>query len=135
KFKEGAVPSREDAFTIGGIIGRTMDMFNVIFDEFVKMIEEIMGAENKVEENNKELFELQYSDKKLHANSKGYKVQIRVLGESNDEKKVKYAFRNIENAFSTLDGDNKFVVTHIKTKRGIKSIIKAVENNTPILNR
>lgn len=135
KFKEGAVPSREDAFTIGGIIGRTMDMFNVIFDEFVKMIEEIMGAENKVEENNKELFELQYSDKKLHANSKGYKMQIRVLGESNDEKKVKYAFKNIENAFSTLDGDNKFIVTHIKTKRGIKSIIKAVENNAPILNR
>lgn len=136
QFKEGRVPAREDTFTFGGIIGRTMDMFNAIFDEFVKLIEDLMGAE-KVEkkEGSKELFELQYSDKKLHASSKGYKMQIRVLGESSDDKKIKHAFRNIETAFSTLDGDNKFIVTHIKTKRGIKSIIKAVENNAPILNK
>lgn len=135
QFKNGGVPAREDMFTISGIIGRAIDMLNVIFDEFVKMIEELMGVANIEGEDKEELFELQYSDKKLHANSKGYKMQIRVLGESNDDKKVKYAFRNIENAFSTLDGDNKFVVTHIKTKRGIKSIIKAVENNAPILNK
>lgn len=135
QFKNGGVPAREDMFTIGGIIGRAIDMLNVIFDEFVKMIEELMGVANIEGEDKEELFELQYSDKKLHANSKGYKMQIRILGESNDDKKVKYAFRNIENAFSTLDGDNKFVVTHIKTKRGIKSIIKAVENNAPILNK
>lgn len=136
QFKEGRVPAREDAFTFGGIIGRTMDMFNAIFDEFVKLIEDLMGAE-KVEkkESSKELFELQYSDKKLHASSKGYKMQIRVLGESSDDKKIRHAFRNIETAFSTLDGDNKFIVTHIKTKRGIKSVIKAVENNAPILNK
>lgn len=135
KFKNGGVPAREDAFTIGGIIGRTMDMFNAIFDEFTKLIEDLMGAEKVEKEESKELFELQYSDKKLHANSKGYKMQIRVLGESNDNKKIRHAFRNIETAFSTLDGDNKFIVTHIKTKRGIKSIIKAVENNSPILNK
>lgn len=135
KIKNGGVPAREDAFTIGGIIGRTMDMFNAIFDEFIKLIEDLMGAEKVEKEESKELFELQYSDKKLHANSKGYKMQIRVLGESNDNKKIRHAFRNIETAFSTLDGDNKFIVTHIKTKRGIKSIIKAVENNSPILNK
>lgn len=135
QFKEGKVPAREDTFTFGGMIGRTMDMFNAIFDEFTKLIEDLMGAEKVEKEESKELFELQYSDKKLHANSKGYKMQIRVLGESNDDKKIRHAFRNIETAFSTLDGDNKFIVTHIKTKRGIKSIIKAVENNSPILNK
>lgn len=135
KFKNGCVPAREDTFTVGGIIGRTMDMFNVIFDEFTKLIEDLMGAEKAEKEEKKELFELQYSDKKLHANSKGYKMQIRVLGESSDDKKIRHAFRNIETAFSTLDGDNKFIVTHIKTKRGIKSVIKAVENNAPILNK
>src|SRR5690606_38137667 len=41
----------------------------------------------------------------------------------------------LETAFSTLDGDNKFAVTHIKTKRGVKSIIKAVENNSPIIGK
>lgn len=135
KFKNGNVPAREDTFTVSGIIGRTMDMFNAIFDEFTKLIEDLMGAEKAEKEEKKELFELQYSDKKLHANSKGYKMQIRVLGESSDDKKIRHAFRNIETAFSTLDGDNKFIVTHIKTKRGIKSVIKAVENNAPILNK
>ena len=133
QFKEGKAPAREDSFTVGGMMGKVFDMFNVIFDEFAKMIEDIMGAEKVEKENAKELFELQYSDKKLHANSKGYKMQIRVLGESDDEKKIKHAFRNIESAFSTLDGDNKFAVTHIKTKRGVKSIIKAVENDSPII--
>ena len=66
------------------------------------------------------LFDLKYSDKKIHANSKGYKVQIRVLGESTDERKIKHAFKNIETAYSVLDGDNRFTVSHVKTKRGMK---------------
>lgn len=134
QFKNGKAPIREDALSINGMVGRVFDMFNSIFDEFINMIEDIMGTEKENEES-KGLFELQYSDKKVHANSNGYKVQIRVLGESNDDKKIKHAFRNIENAFSTLNGDNKFTVTHIKTKRGIKSVIKAVENNSPIITR
>src|SRR5690606_31000462 len=96
QFKEGKVPTREDTFTINGIVGRIFDMFNAIFDEFINMIEDIMGVEKKGDNENKELFELQYSDKKLHANSKGYRMQIRVLGESSDDKKVKHAFRNLE---------------------------------------
>src|SRR5690606_29894601 len=83
----------------------------------------------------KELFELKYSNQKVHANTKGYRVQIRALGESDDEKKIKHAFRNIENSFTTLDGDNKYTVTHIRTKRGIKSVIKAVEKNKPLTNK
>lgn len=74
-------------------------------------------------------------DQKSNANSKGYKLQVRVLGESNDDKKIKHAFKNLENSFSLLDGDNKFYVTHVKTKRGIKSIIKAVEENKPLLTK
>lgn len=134
-FKNGKVPNREDTFTFSGIVGKVFDMFNVIFDEFVNMIEDIMGADVKKSDKQEQLFELKYSDKKIHANSKGYKVQIRVIGESNDEKKIKHAFRNIETSYSLLNGDNKLTVTHVKTKRGIKSIIKAVENNEPIVSK
>ena len=133
QFKNGRVPSKDDTFTFNGILGRVFDMFNVIFDEFANMVEDLMGAEKDGEKKQEQLFELKYSDNKTSANSKGYKMQIRVLGESNDDKKVKHAFRNIENAFELLNGDNKFTVTHIRTKRGIKSIINAVENNKPLL--
>lgn len=133
QFKDGRVPSREDTLTITGILWRTIDLFNVVVDEFVRMLEDVMGAEGKKDRKGEQLFDLNYSDKKLHANSKGYKLQIRVLGESDDEKKIKHAFKNVENSFSLLDGDNKFSVTHVKTKRGIKSIIKAVETNSPQL--
>lgn len=135
KFKEGKAPNREDTFTIGGMTGKLFDFFNIIFDEFTKMIEEIMGATEKKKEKSQQLFELKYSDQKIHANSKGCKVQIRVLGESKDEKKVKHAFKNIETAFSLFDGDNKFTITHVKTKRGIKSIINAVQKNEPIIGK
>ncbi|MFQ3543620.1 type IV secretory system conjugative DNA transfer family protein [Halobacillus rhizosphaerae] len=135
QFKNGKTPSREDAMSVNGVVGRVFDMFNVIFDEFIGMIEEIMGASEKEKEKQEQLFDLKYSDHKIHANSNGYKVQIRVLGESDDDKKVKYAFRNIENSFNLLNGDNKFSVSHIKTKRGIKSIINAVEENKPQLTK
>lgn len=134
EFKEGKIPIREDILTVNGLIGRVLDMFNVIFDEFIKLIEDIMEVKETKNET-KELFELQYSDRKTHANTKGYKVQIRALSESADDKKTKHLLRNVENAFSTLNGDNKFTVTHIKTKRGIKSIIKAVKNNSPSLTK
>ncbi|AYP68229.1 AAA-like domain protein [Bacillus phage vB_BcoS-136] len=132
-FKEGKTPAREDLLTFNGIVGKVLDMFNAIFDEFSKMIEDIMGVSEEEKKEKEQMFELKYSDQKIHANSKGYKVQIRVLGESDDDKKVKHAFKNIENAFSLLDGDNKFVVSHVRTKRGIKSIIKAVEEDKPIV--
>ncbi|MFS0905775.1 hypothetical protein AB3N02_22265 [Priestia aryabhattai] len=132
QFKDGKVPSREDSFTVGGLVGRVFDVFNVVFDEFVNMIEDLMGADKKRDVHRREqLFDLRYSNEKLNPNSKAYKMQIRVLAETNDERKTKYLLRNVENSFSTLDGDNKFAVTHVKTKRGIKSIIGAIENNTP----
>ena len=110
-------------------------MFNVVFDEFIYMIEEIMGAIDKKKTKEEQMFDLKYSDTKAHASSKGYRVQIRVLGESEDERKAKHTFKNIENSFTLLNGDNKFTVNHIRTKRGIKTILNAVEKNTPILGR
>jgi hypothetical protein len=135
QFKDGRAPNREDSLTVGGLAGRVFDLFNVIFDEFVNMIEDVMGAEKKKDKKEDQLFDLKYSDQKIHANSKGYKVQIRVLGESEDEKKIKHAFRNIETSYNLLNGDNKYTVNHVKTKRGIKSIIKAVEENRPIMSK
>jgi hypothetical protein len=135
-FKKGRVPNRADGLTMSGLVGRVFDVFNVVFDEFVGMIEDIMGAEKKgTAKESKQLFDLKYSDNKVHANSKGYKVQIRVLGESQDEKKIKHAFKNIETSFNLLNGDNKFTVSHIKTKRGIKSVINAVEENKPVMTK
>lgn len=135
QFKDGKSPSREDTLTVNGVVGKVMDMFNAIFDEFIGMIESLMGVDDKNDTKAEQMFELKYSDKKIQANSNGYKVQIRVLGESPDEKKIKHAFTNIENSFTLLNGDNKFTVTHIKTKRGIKSIINAVQEDKPLLTR
>ncbi|UGO51103.1 p-loop containing nucleoside triphosphate [Bacillus phage vB_BanS_Nate] len=132
-FKNGKVPNREDSFTVNGLTGKVFDMFNVIFDEFINMIEGLMGAENKKDTKADPLFDLKYTDSKIHANSKGCKVQIRVLGEAPEDKKIKHVFKNIETSFTLLNGDNKFTVSHIKTKRGIKSIIKAVEEDRPQL--
>ncbi|MDS7745671.1 hypothetical protein NXH39_30995, partial [Klebsiella pneumoniae] len=73
-FKNGKVPNREDTFTINGITGKVFDMFNVIFDEFINMIEGLMGAENKKDNKADPLFDLKYTDAKIHANSKGCKV-------------------------------------------------------------
>lgn len=134
-FKNGKIPNREDTFTVNGVAGKVFDMFNVIFDEFVNMIEGLMGAENKKDQKTEQLFELKYTDNKIHANSKGCKMQIRVIGEAEEDKKVKHAFKNIETSFTLLNGDNKFTVSHVKTKRGIKSIIKAVEDDRPQIGK
>lgn len=135
QFKEGKVASREDTYTWRGIVGKVFDVFNVIFDEFGVMIEQLMGVNEEKKKKQEQLFELQYSDKKLIPNTKGYKTQIRVLGESKDEKKVKYSFKSIETSFSLLDGDNKFTATHIKSKKGIAKTIEAVEKNEPIISK
>lgn len=137
QFKTGKVASRDDTFTVGGMLGKVFDMFNVIFDEFVLAIEEIMGVEKERGKTNKEeqLFDLKYSNDKLHANSKGYKVQIRVVGQSEDEKKVKHAFRNLETSYGLLDGDNKYSVTNVKSKKRIEKIISAIEKNEPLLGK
>lgn len=134
-FREGKVPSREDALSMGGIVSRVFDVFNLIFDEFINMIEGAMGANDKKSRQSEQLFDLKYSDQKIHANSKGYKVQIRVLGQSEDDRKIKHAFKNLEQSFESLNGDNKFTVSHTRTKRGIKTIIKAVEENRPIMTK
>lgn len=134
-FKDGRVPSRDDALSVGGIMARVFDAFNVIFDEFINMIEDVMDAGERKSKKAEQLFELKYSDQKIHANSKGYKMQIRVIGQSEDDRKIKHAFKNIEQSFECLNGDNKFTVSHIRTKRGIKSIINAVEENKPIATK
>lgn len=135
QFKNGKFPNRDDMFTVGGMFSRVLDMFNIILDEFVTMIGQLMGAEKELGEKKEPLFALQYSDSKANANSKGCKMQIRVIGESNDDKKIKHAFRNIETAYSMLDGDNKYTVTHIKSAEGIKTIIHAVDRNMPLLGK
>jgi hypothetical protein len=135
QFKDGKVPSRDDSLSVNGLVGRVFDMFNIIFEEFSNMIETVMGASEDKEKKPEQLFDLQYSDKKIHANSKGYKVQIRVLGESDDEKRIKHVFKNVENSFSLLNGDNKLTVTHARTKTSIRSMIKLVEENKPSLSK
>lgn len=135
EFKNGKAPNRDELFTVGGIAGKVFDMFNVIMEEFSNMIGQIMGADKVNSEKTEPFFDLKYTDNKVNPHSKGYKMQIRVIGESEDDRKIKHAFRNLENSFALLDGDNKFTVTHIKTKRGIKSVIHAVEQNKPIQSK
>lgn len=134
-FKDGKTPSREDLFTLDGVLGRVWDLFDIMLDEFIKMIEDLMGAERKKSEKQDQLFQLNYSDQKMQANTNGYDVQIRVLTESEDDKKNRHNLKNVETAFQTLNGDNKLIVKHIKTKRGIKSIIEAVKEDKPLLTK
>lgn len=135
QFKEGKVATREDTFSWRGLTGKIYDTINIILDEFSLMIEQLMGLEKKDKKEQDQLFQLQYSSSKTNPNTKGYKVQIRVLGESNDEKKVRYALKSAESSFSLLDGDNKFTSTYIKSKKGINKTINAVNNNEPMLNK
>jgi len=135
QVKNGKPAIREDGLTVGGALGRVFDMFNVILDEFVIMIGQIMGAEKELAEKKESMFDLKYSDSKVNANTKGYKMQIRIIGQSDDEKKIKHAFRNLETSYSLLDGDNRYTVTNIKSKDGIKTIIHAVEKNEPLLGK
>lgn len=134
-FKDGKTPSRDDVFSVEGIIGRVWDLFDTVLDEFIKMIEDVMGAERKNNKKQDQLFELHYSDSKMQANTNGYDMQIRVLAESDDDKKSKHALKNVETAFQTMNGDNKLTVRHVKTKRGIKAIIEAVKEDKPMLTK
>ena len=131
EFENGKIPAKEDFVTFNGIIGKILDTINIIMDEFLYMIEGIMsdGEDRKDDKINR--YDTKYSKEKLNANSKGYKVQIRVLCESKNENRLNYSLKNIQNSFELLNGDNKFTTKIIKTKRGVKAIINNVENNRP----
>lgn len=134
-FKKGKPPIKDEIFTVKGLLGKLADVINIAFDEFSNMIEQIMGAEKSDKTKPEPMFELRYSDSKINANSKGFKVQVRVLGESEDERVVKHAFKNIETAFSLFDGDNKFSITNVKSKKTTERIVEAVNKNEPLLGK
>lgn len=136
EFKKGVMPHKEEK-NIYGLIGRFFDFANIIFDEAIDLMQSIIGVEkDKDEEKEKEaLYQLNYSQPKTHANAKGYKVQIRAIAESIDSSKTKYMLKKLTNAIEELEGDNQFSIRHIRTKRGVKSIIEAVEKNVPQLNK
>lgn len=132
EFKKGAMPTREDTLSMGGMIARLFATINTVFDEFTGMIEEIMQVDKKKKEEEEALFDLKYSNEKIRANTKGYKMQIRVLGQSNEIKKVEHAFSNVENSFSLLDGDNSFKAKRMKTQGSRIKVINAVKKNVPL---
>ncbi len=131
-FKKGKMPNREQK-NVSFLIWSALDFANLLVNETLQMITDIMGATKEKEEEKKELFDPKFTNEKLHPNTKGFQVQTRVIAESNDAKKSKHILRNVQSAFEALDGDNKFTVKHIKTKSGVKSIIKAVEECKPQL--
>lgn len=138
-FKKGKPATREDTFTLWGMVLKLFDVLIIAAEEAGSMIEEAMGVEKKdgaKAKEEKELFKLNYSEPKIHANSKGYKVSIHAIAQSEDVKKAKHALKNIETAYSTFDGDNQYMVSHVKPKdqKTIKKIIQAVETNEPLLN-
>jgi len=138
QFKQGKIPARDEIHTTNGLLGKILDLFNVIMDEFIKLIETLVGVNDEQNDKNTEKsnnYDLKYSEPKVHANSKGYKVQIRVLAESKDDKRAKYILKNIENSFSLLNGDNKFTVSISKTKKNTQKMIEAVKKNKPILTK
>ena len=131
-FKDGKIPQREDDYSPRGLLKKCFDVINIVLDETLLLISEILEVDKEKVLGEKEPFELKYSSEKTNASSRGYKVQIRVLGESKDKKKVKHAFKSIETAFSLLDGDNSYKSHVIKSKKGIEKEIKAVQENKPL---
>lgn len=129
EYKDGKLPVRDGDYTPIGIFFKVFDVINVVFDEFVRSIEDIMETEkrNDKKEAKKELPKLEYSDKKTFANSKGYSVKINVLAEANETKRVNHILKNVESAFTCFDGDNKFVCNVVKTKKGFKKVLNTVE--------
>lgn len=129
-FKKGKMPQRQQR-NLSFVIWSAIDFGNLMITETLQMITDIMGANSEREEEKKELFEQKHTIEKLHPNTKGFEMQTRILAESNDVKRTKHILRNAQNCFENLDGDNKFTVKHIKTRNGIKSVIKAVEECKP----
>jgi hypothetical protein len=134
KFKNGFIVNREEK-TINGIIAKIFDFGDVIVEEMFQMIKDLMGVDRDDKEKREMPFKPEYTDRKLHANSRGFKVQMRAIAEADEKKRAKHLLKGVESAFENLNGDNKFEVRHIRTKRGIKSILHAVENNKPLLNK
>lgn len=132
-FKNGNYPSK-DEWNLRSILWRIVDFAMVMVNESLNLIQQLMIDENEKKES-AEPFKLEYSEKKTFENSKGFKLQIHAIAESNDSRKTKHILKGVEGAFSTLDGDNKFVFNHIRTKRGIKTIIKAVNENKPLISK
>lgn len=133
KFKSGQYVNREEK-TINGIITKIFDFGDVVIEEMSEMIKQLMGLEGGSEKSKIMEFKPEYSDRKLHANSKGFKVQIRAVSESSDKKKAKHILKGVESSFDNLDGDNKFEYRQVKTKKGIKTIIENCEKNNPSFN-
>lgn len=130
-FKMGKSPSKDDIFSLNGLVWRLFDIVNVILDEFSKMIENISGVDRDDSDESTKT-NLSYSDEKVYSNTKGYKTQIRIIGESDDSRRIKHAFKNIENSFSLLNGDNQFEFNRVRTKKGTMLFINAVKNNKPL---
>lgn len=130
-FKRGEVPSKEDTFSLGGLLGKFFDMTNIVLNEALALVDDLMGAERIKESEKEQLFDLNYSKEKHFQNAKGYDVQIRALAEADDPKKAKHILKSAHSSFENLDGDNKFTFKQIRTKRGIRNIIKSVKENKP----
>lgn len=133
-FKNGNFINKEEK-SINALMWRIFDMGNVVLDGLTDMVEQLMGVEKGEKEQKEPPFKPEYSDRKIHANSKGYKIQTRVVAEANEDKRAKHLLKNVQTAFESLDGDNKFECRYIRTKSGVKATIEAVKNNKPQLNK
>jgi hypothetical protein len=129
-FKRGGTPSREDGLSFDGIVGKTMDFFNLILDEALTLIDDLVGLdkEDKKKEE-KEPFTLNYSKEKIYENSNGYNVNITAVAESESKSKSQHIVKSVGSCFNQLDGDNKFVYKIHKSEKGVKAILNRIEHN------
>lgn len=126
-FKNGRIPMREEK-NINGLISKVFEIGDSIIDEMTNIIRDLMDVK-RTEDEKSDLWKPEYSDKKMYATSKGFNTQIRAIAESDDVKRTKHILKNVQSAFESLDGDNKFEVRQIRTKKGLKTVIKSVQEN------
>jgi hypothetical protein len=132
KAKRGkAVPRKETSF--GTIVQVVLGFADSILGEVENFFMDLFSSsDDKKDDGKQEDRKYSYSDEKLHANANGFQVQIKAIAESDDSRKTKHILKGVQNCFQQLDGDNKFVVKQIRTKRGIKNTVISVVNNKPL---
>lgn len=133
-IKKGVLVGKEER-NLNGLIWKVFDFGNTIMEELTGLIKDLMNIEEGKAEKEESTFKPEYSDRKLHANSRGFKVQTRVIAEGDESKRSRHILKSVQTAFEMLDGDNRFECRYIKTKRGIKTIIEATDKNKSLFNK
>jgi hypothetical protein len=134
KIKKTGKNSIRKETSFANIVNAVVQVADFVLMEIEKFVGDLMGGSGEGEKDDSKAAErkFSYTDEKLHPNTNGFLMQIKAVAESDDSRKTKHLLKNVYSSFQQLDGDNRFVVKYIKSKRGVKAVIKSIINNKPM---